>query len=346
MDKRQQKQLFHYIALFAAILAWVVIMLGAYTRLRDAGLGCPDWPGCYGKFLVPSTIDEIQKAVQSFHQPVEATKAWAEMIHRYVAGSLGILILVLAGLAVQRYRQSKQILYSAFALVGLVIFQAVLGMLTVTKLLYPPVVMGHLLMGLTVLSLLTWLACRTNSDIKITGVAKLKTYRPWAFTAIIIVAIQIALGGWTSTNYAGPACPDFPTCHGTWVQAMNFSEGFSIMPSKGINFLGGYLSTSAKAAIHMTHRLWAVVTFLYLIGFTGFLRSKVKIQRINYLCLGIMGLVCLQVALGISYIVLQFPYGMAVMHNSVAALLLIFIVALNAALYPVVNVHYDRKKST
>lgn len=346
MDKQRQKQLFHYLAFAAAVLAWIVIMLGAYTRLRDAGLGCPDWPGCYGQLLVPSTVSAIQKAMQSFpHQPVEAAKAWAEMVHRYIAGSLGILILVLAGLAVQRYRHVKEISYLTFTLVGLVVFQALLGMLTVTKLLYPPVVMGHLLTGLTVLSLLTWLTCRTRTtNTKIPAINQLKMYRPWAIGALIILAIQIALGGWTSANYAGPACPDFPTCHGTWAQAMSFSEGFSIMPSKGINFLGGYLSIAAKAAIHMTHRLWGVVTFLYLVGFAWMLHHKTKSPRLHHLCLVVMSLACLQVGLGISYVLLQFPYGIAVMHNSIAALLLISIVALNAALYPVIN--YDHKKST
>lgn len=319
------------------LLALVVVVLGAYTRLRDAGLGCPDWPGCYGQMSVPSTANQIQKAIQAFpHQPVEAAKAWAEMVHRYVAGSLGVLILGLLGIAFTLRRTHREVLIPAGLAVLMVMVQAMLGMWTVTQLLYPPVVTGHLVTGMALTGLLGWMFFRTTiSPREVT--AALKKLRVFAIIAIVIVIIQIALGGWTSSNYAGPACPDFPTCHGQWWPTGGFFAGFYIHLPKNVSFLGGLLDSPVKMQIHMLHRAWAVVTLLYVLSFAWYCLRHVKTKTIRHLASVSAALVIIQVTLGIIFVLLKFPLAIAVIHNGVAALLLLSVVALNATLYPVGN---------
>src|SRR5688572_20941617 len=213
------------LSVVALVLAWCVVMLGAYTRLKGAGLGCPDWPGCYGQLVVPETAHALQQAVARYPmQPVEAVKVWAEMVHRYAAGTLATLILLLALRAMWRFRYANQPKLVPFILVGLVVFQALLGMWTVTWRLLPQVVMGHLLGGMTIVALLGLLVLQLSvRELPRIVVPQL---RFWAALSLGVLVLQIVLGGWTSANYAALVCPDFPTCHGDWVPDLDFARAF------------------------------------------------------------------------------------------------------------------------
>ncbi len=245
------------VAVLATLLAAVVVLLGAYTRLTHAGLGCPDWPGCYGFVHVP--LSEAQLAHAELHfpdAPVEAQKGWNEMIHRYFAGALGLLILGLALHALVRRGRDGQPLKLPLLLLAVVIAQAAFGMWTVTLKLWPQVVTAHLLGGFTTLALLFLLALRLS------GRFAARRYpaatRGLAGLALLLVIGQIALGGWVSSNYAAVACIDLPTCHGEWWPRMDFANGFHLTQHIGPNYLGGQLDSDARTAIHMTHRIGAL----------------------------------------------------------------------------------------
>lgn len=199
------------LALFACLLAFVVVVLGAYTRLADAGLGCPDWPGCYGQLIVPTTEADVTDKAYLEQRPLEPAKGWKEMIHRYFAGTLGLVILALAIWSVVRRKYPGQPVWLPLFLLVLVIIQALLGMWTVTLQLKPVVVMGHLLGGLTTLALLVLLALISRLlTEKVRLDLQPKAWRAYAVMGLVILAVQIALGGWTSSNYAVLACPIFP----------------------------------------------------------------------------------------------------------------------------------------
>ncbi len=318
---------FRRLALFATGFALVVVILGAYTRLSDAGLGCPDWPGCYGQLGVPGDTHEIQAANAQYPQrPVEGHKAWKEMVHRYFAGTLGLLIVALLLVAFKNRRYPRQPLLLPALLVGLVVFQALLGMWTVTLQLKPVVVMGHLLGGFATLSVLWWLAVRGDAYNAEPG----STLRPWAIAGMVLVIAQIALGGWTSSNYAALACPDFPQCQASWWPSMDFKEAFVLWRGLGINYEFGVLEHPARTAIHVVHRLGAVVIALYVGALALYLlfgRGPVQQRRMGFVLLGVLGL---QVTLGISNVVFHLPLPVAVAHNAVAALLLLTLVTLIA----------------
>ena len=224
-----QTTIFYRLAWVALVLTFVVVVLGAYVRLSHAGLGCPDWPGCYGRLLdVPDRADQIAVANAAYpHRPVEPAKAWKEMIHRYCAGALGLLILALAALAWRNRRQSDQPVALPLALLGLVTFQSVLGMWTVTWQLKPLIVMAHLLGGLTTLGLLAWLVLCQRQGGGAGATDENRALRPLALLGLMLLAGQIALGGWTSANYAALACPDFPTCQAHWWPPLDFREAAS-----------------------------------------------------------------------------------------------------------------------
>jgi cytochrome c oxidase assembly protein subunit 15 len=315
------------LALIATVLALSVVVLGAYVRLSDAGLGCPDWPGCYGHVGVPGTESELAAANRAFpERPVEAPKAWKEMVHRYFAGVLGLLIFVLTALA-WRDREQREL---TFGLAALVIFQALLGMWTVTLLLKPAVVTAHLLGGMATVSLLWILVLRSSGWFAGTG-AGYGWIRPWATLGLVILAGQIALGGWTSANYAALACTDFPTCHGSWLPAMDLAEGFVLWRGIGVDYEYGVLEHPARVAIHFAHRAGALITFLVLGSVAAglMIRGAGSLRRLG-LVLGVLLLV--QVSLGIGNVLLSLPLAVAVAHNGVAALLLMTLVALNHAL--------------
>lgn len=295
------------IARLACVLAFTVIVLGAYTRLSDAGLGCPDWPGCYGSIVVPDSVGEIDQANEAYpERPLEQAKAWKEMVHRYAASTLGFLILIMACTAWFKSQFSHMRLFST-ALLGLVIFQGLLGMWTVTLLLKPVIVMSHLLGGLTILSLLYWTILRQQARQGIfvsTGNRKLL---PLAVTALLVLGLQISLGGWTSSNYAALACPDFPTCQGVWWPNMDFNEGFVLWRGLGIDYEGGVLHGSARTAIHMVHRIGAIIALItILLVAIQAIKSGMKQLRLS----GVITLLLLlsQVSLGVANIVLHLPY--------------------------------------
>lgn len=320
------------LALVATVLAFSVVALGAYVRLSDAGLGCPDWPGCYGHLLgVPEAPHEQSQAAQAFPgKPVDAGRAWKEMVHRYFAGTLGLLILALCILAWRHRRQLAASPTLPTVLVGIVGFQALLGMWTVTLLLKPVIVSAHLLGGMTTLSLLVWLSLRQDQPRHGHSPQAGAGIRLLAFAALSAVFAQIALGGWVSSNYAALACPDFPTCKGTWLPDMDFTHAFSVHRELGETVDGSPLSYEALTAIHWTHRAGAGVV-LALVGSLALALSRQgSWQRWGWL----LGLLLLtQIGLGIANVLLSLPLPLAVAHNIGAALLLTACVALNLRLW-------------
>jgi len=329
------KPLFYKVALATTFLALVVVVLGAYVRLSHAGLGCPDWPGCYGHIGAPEAEHLVERANEAYpERPVEAAKAWKEMVHRYFAGTLGLLILGLAIAAWRRRGVPGQPVALPSFLVLLVIFQALLGMWTVTLLLYPAVVTSHLIFGFTTLALLWWLSSRglrLYGDGAAPGDGWL---RPLALIGLLLVAVQIFLGGWTSSNYAAMACPDFPTCHGVWWPPMDFAEGFSVFHEVGIDYEGGVLDGPARTAIHMAHRIGALVVFFLLTDIALLVLIKATTPVARGTAAVVLGLLGLQLGLGISNVVLSLPLFVAVAHNGVGALLLLSVLSMNLALVP------------
>ena len=314
------------IARFACVLAFFVIIVGVYTRLSDAGLGCPDWPGCYGQLFVPDETEAAQASAAYPERPLEKAKAWIEMTHRYIAGTLGFVIFSICVIAWRKtYPMSTRVI--ALLLAVLVIFQALLGMWTVTLLLKPVVVMSHLLGGMTILSLLYWLMLREQSSLMILPGRWQPELFPFAVAGIVILILQISLGGWTSTNYAALACPDFPTCQGSLWPNMDFSEGFILWRGLGVDYEGGVLDGSARTAIHMTHRFGAVIAFIVIA--TVSIRSMLHVSKpIKLTGAIILGLLFLQISLGIGNIAFNLSLWIAVAHNGVAALLLLSLVNL------------------
>ncbi len=318
--------MFKTLSILAAALALGIVLLGAYVRLNDAGLGCPDWPGCYGHVGVPEAAADKASAEVAFPgKPVEPRKAWLEMVHRYFATSLGFLILLLSALA-WRQRAPGRIPGLPSALVAVVIFQGMLGMWTVTLLLKPVIVSLHLLGGLTTFALLSVMALR-QTDI-VHGPAVSPGVRRFALLGLVLLAMQVALGAWTSTNYAALACPDFPLCHGTLTPDTDYGNAFHLLRELGHTADGGLLSNAALTAIHFTHRIGAALvgTTLLLLGLTLLRAPGLRI-------FGVLLLLALtaQLAIGISIVVWQLPLPLAVMHNGGAALLLLALVATNTA---------------
>ncbi len=331
------KQRFTRLVLLTLGFGFLVVALGAYTRLADAGLGCPDWPGCYGFLTVPVSADRIERAETRFPDaPVEVAKAWWEMIHRYFAGTLGLLILgivTVSALAARNRDRTRDAAPLAdpsavrlplglpIALLVLVICQAAFGAWTVTLKLWPQVVTAHLLGGFATLCLLWLLALRLG-----VGGSWLvpRRFLPHALVALVVVVLQIALGGWVSSNYAALACHDFPTCHGDWWPAMNMREGFDFAHPVGPNYLGGMLESDARVAIHFTHRLGALVVLLVV----GALAWRLHREG-SPLAMAVAVVLGVQILLGILNVVLVLPLSIATMHNVVGALLLLTIVAVN-----------------
>lgn len=310
------------LSLLAVILAFTVVLLGAYTRLVDAGLGCPDWPGCYGFLTVPEEQHEIAIATEAFpHAPIEAHKAWPEMIHRYFAGSLGLLVAALAVLGFVNRRKNEQPLLLSYALLGIIVFQAALGMWTVTLGLLPIIVMGHLLGGFITLTLLLVLFLNIKHNNPVAWGSSVRTL---ALLGVIIVFLQIMLGGWTSANYAALICTDFPTCQGKLIPPLDFSGAFTVSSEGVTSYLGGHLDNAARVTIHWLHRLGALITTLYL----SFLIVKLFVSGWTKFALWISLVLIAQVSLGISNVVFSLPLAVAVAHNGVAVLLLMSLATL------------------
>lgn len=313
--------------LAALILAFGVVSLGAYVRLSDAGLGCPDWPGCYGKLTPHSAAAAInaELAVRP-DGPVSHAKAWKEMVHRYFAGTLGLLVLSIAVQAWRGRRETSGGPGLPMLLLALIVFQALLGMWTVTRLLRPLIVSAHLLGGMTTLSLLLWLWLRERGQAGRAYYARVDHLRGSAVIGLALVVTQIALGGWVSTNYAAMACTDFPQCQGMWVPPMDFEHGFTLHRELGETASGELLPMAALTAIHWTHRVMALVVTLYL---SWLVLRLLRTPGYAGMGLTVAGLLALQVSLGISNVLLSLPLAVAVAHNAGAALLLASLVLLN-----------------
>ena len=363
---------FHRLAWLAVALALGVIVFGAFVRLSDAGLSCPDWPTCYGRAAWPTEVAHGADHAATAIRPVEVHKAWREQFHRMIAGALGVLTLALALLAARRRRYGMAQVVAAAALVAIaiplymrgehvaasvlaiageaillvaalrwsnldlarvaavtlavIIFQALLGMWTVTWLLKPIVVMGHLLGGLLTFSLLLWMAWRaTGLPIRLAEAGRVRVL---LMVGLVLLGVQIALGGWTSANYAALACgTDFPTCVGRWWPPTDFSEGFVLWRGIGVDYEGGILDGQSRIAIQMAHRMMAVVVFAYLLWLVARLLRTPGLRGWASL-LG--ALTIAQVALGIANVKLALPLWTAVLHNAGAVLLLFVLVSLLA----------------
>lgn len=369
----------HRLAWLACALAFCVIVFGAFVRLSNAGLSCPDWPTCYGRAAWPTAPAEIANHAATQIRPLDATKAWREQVHRMIAGSLGVLVLLLAVLAarqrqhgivrvavaavavavsiplymrgmhgaavacavagellllfnaLQWSRQSgtwaAQLLPSIASLtLATIVFQALLGMWTVTWLLKPIVVMGHLLGGMATFALLAWLAWRaTDRPMRVADSSML---RKLLAVGLVLLVVQIALGGWTSSNYAALSCgTDFPKCVGQWWPPHDFREGFVLWRGIGVDYEGGVLDGAARIAIHMTHRIMAGVVFLYVGWLALRLLRSPGLRGFGGL---LAALLLAQVSLGIANVHFALPLKVAVLHNAGAALLLFVLVTLLA----------------
>jgi heme a synthase len=321
-----QQRLFWFrrLALAGALLAAAVVVLGAWVRLTDAGLGCPDWPGCYGH-VYPEASDADP------HSGFHFAKALHEMIHRYFATSLGLVITVLLIWAV-RYRGDRdQPLIPPALLFVVVCLQGALGALTVTLLLKPLIVTAHLLGGLTTLGLLWWLAQSPGTRQLTEPEAALRKY---ALAGLAALIVQIALGGWTSTNYAAVACPDLPTCQHSWWPPMDYRDAFVLWRGLDINYEGGVLTNPARIAIHFTHRLGALAagSILVSLGLMTVLRARSR--RLKLAGSLVVLAVVLQISLGVATVHWGVPLPLATLHNAGAAFLVISMVTLLRALWP------------
>lgn len=352
---------FRRLNLFAVVWCFCLVVVGAYVRLSDAGLGCPDWPGCYGHLTVPGAEHEIAAAEARYpDRPVEAPKAWKEMVHRYLAETLGLFIVALAlmSLFIKAARRPRVL---PWLLVALVIFQGILGMWTVTWQLKPLAVTGHLLGGMSTFALLLWmwLSTRPRSEAALAvttrtreirseraaafvierelvgaaGPAPLpvapRGLRTFALVALLAVAGQIFLGGWTSTNYAALACPDLPTCHGSYLPPLDVKEAFTLWRGLGINYEYGVLDARARVTIHYFHRVGAVIVTTVLLALGLFLLRRGGAPLWRRLGAAVLGALALQLTIGVCVVHFQLPLLLAAAHNLGAELLLGTLVVLN-----------------
>ncbi|QYJ78704.1 COX15/CtaA family protein [Shewanella acanthi] len=315
------------------VFTLMVILMGAYTRLSDAGLGCPDWPGCYGHIKVPTQDHEIAHAQTIFpDHDIHPEKAWLEMIHRYIAATLGGLVVLILYLSFRDAQAPKKL---PLAIVLLILFQGALGMWTVTMKLMPIVVMSHLIGGFSLISLLLLLYLQSRPRRvfanRIASTPDTKPLAKLALLSLFTLILQIMLGGWTSSNYAALACTSLPICEGNWVDNLAFAKAFSPFQGDHPSFEFGVLDYHSRMTIHIAHRLGAMVTagLLLLLAF----RLYVSNLGLRSLSLLLIGLVILQVSLGISNVVMHLPLGVAVSHNGGAALLLLTLVAINYFLW-------------
>ena len=332
-------------SLFSVLLAIVVIMLGAWTRLVDAGLGCPDWPGCYGFLTVPQ--DEARMAIANARfpdTPVDVEKGWPEMIHRYAAGILGLVVFGLAGYSVKHRREGLPVKLPLF-IAAFIILQGAFGMWTVTLKLWPQVVALHLLGGFTTLSLITLLTLRLRARSRAAepGIGQpepdrfedaganqgMRRFRPWLYGGLLLVVMQIALGAWTAANYAAVACTDLPTCQGEWWPAdMDFQHGFDVTQQVGPNYLGGQLTADGRVAIHVTHRVGAVVVLGYFTVLLALLWRRVRRTALAWHVALVATVLAVQIVLGLANIIFHIPLSVAIAHNAMGAGLLLSVINL------------------
>lgn len=320
-DQAQSQAQSHARARYKKILflTWFLtldlIMFGAFVRLTDSGLGCPDWPGCYGNVTPVGAMSEIRQAVSVMPDgPVTLPKAWIEMVHRYVGALLGFLIICICWMAWRHRKSFKQCPTLAFVALIAVCVQGAFGAWTVTHKLMPVVVTGHLLGGMLLLALMTWLAAREPAHAPVAP--SMHRFRLWMGLGFILLCMQIGLGGWVSTNYAALACMDFPTCHGQWLPDMDLSSGYSLIRGLGEMPNGEMISQPALTAIHWVHRNFAFVVFVYL----GFLAWRLRAdQGLKGPATLMLALLFAQLLTGLTTIFFQWPLLIAVLHNGGAA---------------------------
>jgi len=307
---------------FSAIgiaFCFIVIGLGAWTRLADAGLGCPDWPGCYGFVTFPTTVDEIAIAENLYpDSPVEIDKIIPEVVHRYFAASLGLLAigLLLISLKQKRLRAESAILL--FVIIG----QGIFGYLTVSLKLHPLIVTTHLFGAMITTSIFLLIHMKS---LKISnGFVLFVKNKPVIIVGFILIIIQLFLGAWTSTNYAARACLDLPYCQGQLVPKTDFSEGFNLFQTVGPNYLFGQMSNEARVAIHLTHRIGAIIVFLYSI----FLVFKLWSNETKIILSVFVGTLFTQIFLGVNNVLSQLPLWNAVAHNVVGVVLFLTFVVM------------------
>jgi heme a synthase len=329
------------LAFGSVLLCLTVIILGAWVRLTDAGLGCPDWPGCYGH-VTPAGAEKNDGKIESFSPgwDYDSGKAWREMIHRYAATALGLLIVLITAIAIAYRREKPMSVVYAVVLLATVVFQGTLGAFTVWWLVKPLVVVLHLAGGLTTLSLLFWLWLSMRRTTRVvqpvpgaTRIAALDRARTAAIAATVVVGLQTLLGGWTSTNYAAVACPDLPTCQGQWwPEGMDYKDAFVLWRGLDINYTGGVLEHPARVAIHFTHRLGAIIATLAVL-FAAWLAIRraptTLVRNAGYWAVGALSL---QLWIAFAMILKAFPLWLATAHNAGAALLLLAMLVLNRRL--------------
>jgi cytochrome c oxidase assembly protein subunit 15 len=332
MNTMNRVRLFRALALASVVLCAIVVVLGAYVRLTAAGLGCPDWPTCYGHVTAGAALENQESVNAAFpDRPIEYGKALREMVHRYAAASLGILIVLMTALAWVRRGTDNLPQRLPWALLTVVLLQGALGMLTVTWLLKPLIVTLHLLGGLTTLALLWWLWLRPEARELQPSETVL---RPLAVAGIAVLVLQIVLGGWTSSNYAAVACPDFPTCQGAWWPEMQFREAFVLWRGLGIDYEGGVLDHPARVAVHFAHRLGAIVTAIGLTTVALLTMRRARSRGLRAAGIAVLAVLGVQILLGVSTVVRGYPLALATAHNAGAAALLLSVVTLIRYLWP------------
>jgi cytochrome c oxidase assembly protein subunit 15 len=321
-----QRRLFWFrrLALAGALLAAAVVVLGAWVRLTNAGLGCPDWPGCYGHIYPNAGHGDPQTGFRF-------GKALHEMIHRYFAGTLVLVIATLLVWAVRYRKDRDQPLIPPALLFVVVCLQGALGALTVTLLLKPLIVTAHLFGGLTTLGLLWWLSLDPERRQLTAREAGLRKY---AFVGLAALIVQIALGGWTSSNYAAVACPDLPTCQHSWWPRMDFGDAFVLWRGLDIDYEGGVLANPARMAIHFTHRLGALIAGSILISLGVLVATSADGRRLRAAGGLLVLAVLLQISLGVATVHFGVPLSVATLHNAGAAFLVISMLWLLRALWP------------
>ncbi|MEH6472722.1 MAG: COX15/CtaA family protein [Halopseudomonas sp.] len=314
------------LARIGVCLALVVVLLGGWTRLNDAGLSCPDWPGCYGELILPAS-DSGQALAQSRYPqlPLDLSRSWIEMSHRYLAGSLGLLV---AALTLSGWRQRAQPGYPfglSVLLLGLVTLQALFGMWTVTLKLLPQIVTLHLLGGLLTLTLLLRLQQRLRLHDLPNRKLQATTYTRWVGVGVMLLLLQVGLGGWTSSNYAGWSCSHWFVCEQDKMQTLDFDAGFTLPPLDGRNYQGGQLPLPARAAIQMSHRGVGLLLAAYLVGLGAVLFSQLRLRRAS---LAVVSVVALQLVLGGLNVHFGLPLWLAFAHHAGAVALLVTLLGL------------------
>lgn len=308
-SRKRRLQWLVQLTLLGTVLTAVVMLVGGWTRLVDAGLGCPDWPGCYGQLLVP---DSELATLRHPDVPLEPFKAWVEMAHRYIASLLGLVVLAVVALGWPLRKRRHYPWRVSIVLLGVILLQGAFGAFTVTLQLWPQVVTLHLLGGLSVLLLFFWLHLRLRRVLAGPKGERQRGNVWWVMAAVLLV-VQLALGGWVSSNYAGIACQGFPTCNGQWWPEMDISEGFHLTQTVGPNYLHGQLHADARTAVHVVHRLGALLLGVGLLALWWRYRQWQCVARPLTI---VVGLYALQVALGVANVWLWLPLWLALLHTA------------------------------